>query len=715
MHDVNHRILQFEDGTPFIGLGVNMADRHRSWAGVGWGDHYAKRDHDQMVESMAMLHDVGGNFLRMYLLERNFSPEFVNLGVYDSYKAPPICNNLSDGGYVGNCQYQSWAFDELLDEARRNNLYIQLCVDPYPPGIAYEKLGWGANPYLLNFMKPRDANNRYDMKKFFFTNGDTTATASGPFYFWKRKYKYLMSRWGYSVNIAALEPFNEIDQMLTYRQQHVTDLAQCSESMGSWDQDDDLPHVVDKWFTKIADHVRRPVDLGNPLTSPLGETKKLFLASYAGSYDAVDPGTQEPNIDHYRPFDNTRVDLMSVHRYLNVANNDEMGEPDRFLNGAQWHVSEFRRTFPLDPGKARKPFTHGEMNYSSERTVGSWRAELESIFHNYDVSFHNEIWSSAFIGKFTTGTTWHWARVFWWKDAMIVPPNDPNNAEQIGQFSNVLGVTNNLDLGLGFPIPIKNRRLHHHFKSLADLLSHPSWLGLGFFSGDYTADKVIDDHNTNVIEAYYLRSADSTTAIGWVHNRNAWVMNNFYLRNTETTQNFLGCTAPSDTAVILTGFLRNTPYHITWFPTWMNSTVHPENTVRTSSGSGTLLLDLSSALIGDTIEYYLDTLRSDYAFIITLEPFAKRMEVATENDPVPIMGWDFELFPNPARTEVFLRMTGDSPKDIALHDLSGRRIHALISVTRPMQRIPIGHLAQGVYYIRVSDGVSARTKKLIIH
>lgn len=38
----------------------------------------------------------------------------------------------------------------------------------------------------------------------------------GAFYYWKRKYKYIMSRWGYSVNIAAIEPFNEIDHMLSY-------------------------------------------------------------------------------------------------------------------------------------------------------------------------------------------------------------------------------------------------------------------------------------------------------------------------------------------------------------------------------------------------------------------------------------------------------------------------------------------------------------------
>lgn len=166
INNINKTTLQYGDGTPFIGLGVNMADWRRNTS--GYGDVFRKRDFRMMVESMEMLHDVGGNYLRMYLMEKIFSPEYVNIGVYDSYRAPASCFNGTGGGFIGNCQFQSWSFDKIINEARRNNLYLQLCIDPYPPGVAYEKLGWGANAFLLKYVRPRDSNNRYDMKKFFF-------------------------------------------------------------------------------------------------------------------------------------------------------------------------------------------------------------------------------------------------------------------------------------------------------------------------------------------------------------------------------------------------------------------------------------------------------------------------------------------------------------------------------------------------------------------
>ncbi len=78
-------------------------------------------------------------------------------------------------------------------------------------------------------------------------------------------------------------------------------------------------------------------------------------------------------------------------------------------------------------------------------------------------------------------------------------------------------------------------------------------------------------------------------------------------------------------------------------------------------------------------------------------------------------GWDFIMYPNPARDELFLRLPDDTPKEIILHDLAGRQIHARSSVSDPLQRLPIGQLANGVYYVRVSDGVNSKVKKLIIH
>ncbi|MBZ0206779.1 MAG: T9SS type A sorting domain-containing protein [Flavobacteriales bacterium] len=710
VNEANRRTLQFEDGTAFFGLGTNMADTRISTPGVRT---FCQRDFYYMQEAMEDLHEVGGNFMRMYLMRNIFAPEWVNLGIYDAFKSPDPCSMPSATPTVwGNCQYQCWAFDQFLDKARASNIYVQLCIDPYPPITVYENFIWGNHAYMINFVEPypqAPPMNKYDLKRFFFKDGDPAQTASGVFYYWKRKYKYIMSRWGYSVNIAAIEPFNEIDQMLSY--QTVTMDAICDENDGTWNTDPALPATINQWITDIAEYVRGPVDLDNPVTSPLGEDKKLFLMSYTDAASATDT-------EHYLHLTNPQVDLMSVHKYAWPDPQYDIGQPDSWMKYAFDHVQDFWNAYPSDnaPLHQRKPFTQGETNYWNEMQVGGWKNHIEKIFHNYDVSFHNELWSSAFSGKFAAGTTWLWERVFWWPDALPQPPSDPdNNEEQIGPFSNVLGATNNLDLGLGIPIPIQNRTLHHHFKPLADLLYHPSWLDIGFFNSDYTANKVFDESNANKIEGYYLKSADSTVAIGWVHNRNAWVMNSYYLANTDTTQNFFGCTVPSDTSITLTGFLPSTEYHISWFPTRMDSTVLPMDTVRISSGTGTLLLDLSTAPFGDIIQYYLDTLRADYAFIITPEPFEKSMQARVTDQITPETGWDFFLYPNPARDALYLRFQDDAPKDITVLDVTGRQVAYQSNITAANHFLSIGRLAKGAYWVRVADSNRWKVKKLIVH
>ncbi|MCW5899476.1 MAG: T9SS type A sorting domain-containing protein [Flavobacteriales bacterium] len=129
-----------------------------------------------------------------------------------------------------------------------------------------------------------------------------------------------------------------------------------------------------------------------------------------------------------------------------------------------------------------------------------------------------------------------------------------------------------------------------------------------------------------------------------------------------------------------------------------------------------ITLDLSTAPLGGTLNNYMDTLHADYAFIITPAPFVKNMLFAAE-DEVPAMdtGWDFVLYPNPARDELYVKMPDDTPHDITLLDLSGRRIQAWSSVTGPMLRLPLGQLAKGAYYVRVAEEAHSRTKKLIIH
>ena len=127
-------------------------------------------------------------------------------------------------------------------------------------------------------------------------------------------------------------------------------------------------------------------------------------------------------------------------------------------------------------------------------------------------------------------------------------------------------------------------------------------------------------------------------------------------------------------------------------------------------------MDLATAPFGDTIQFYLDTLHSDYAFVITPDLFVRSMQAAVDDDTKPDEeGWDFMLYPNPARDELFLRFQDDVPKEIVIHDLSGRRVQKRNGVSTAIVHLPVGQLAKGVYSVWASDGTNARTKRLIIH
>ncbi|MEZ4738257.1 MAG: T9SS type A sorting domain-containing protein [Flavobacteriales bacterium] len=706
----NKRTLIFEDGTSFFGLGVNMADKRQNdnWYGPGWWTFY-QRDMETMKKSMDELSSVGGNFMRMFLLRHIFAPEWQNLGVYDQYFAPDPCGTITD--HVGNCQYQCWAFDQMLDHARTNDIYVQMCVDPYPPIIAYQNL-WASHAYAIHYLEPnRQAapDNPFDMKTFFYADGDPANTSSGVFYFWKRKYKYMMARWGYSVNLAAIEPFNEMDQMFGYRNVDLSipgiDASVCPENKVDWRQDDSLPVVIDSWLSDIIAFVKGDVDIDGPVAnSPLGEDRKLFLTGVGLNAEA--------GPDYYKPCRNTLVDLVDVHEGLYWG--------DYQLRYSFDKAALYRDTYTNSITGEKRPFHQGESNYYAlfdqdpDPNVDDFY-ETSKVFNNYDVSFHNEIWASTFFGNWATASTWHWERVFWWPNSLpqAYPngiPLDPNNS--FGNFYHTggLGDINGLDVGLSAEMNIENKTLYHHFQPLHNLLTNVNWAGLDFFQGSYTPNYVYDD--VGKLESYYLLSDDGLMAVGWVHNLNAYWENSFYY--SADHHNFLGCTSPTTQQLLIPGFQPGTDFNVSFFPTRLNTNVYPTGYVD-QSGTGSVLLDLSTAPLNGIDVDHLDTLHSDYAFIIALNPVPKNRNSITEPE-TDLHDWNFSVFPNPASTTLNLILpSDDEPKDIAMYDLSGKRIFSVNSNGASLLTIPTEGIAKGAYCIRVSDPSATRMKTLVIH
>jgi hypothetical protein len=349
---------------------------------------------------------------------------------------------------------------------------------------------------------------------------------------------------------------------------------------------------------------------------------------------------------------------------------------------------------------------------------------MEKIFHNYDVSFHNELWASAFSGKWAAGTTWHWERVFWWPDALPVPPPDDLNLLQPnGVFSNLLGQPNHLDIGTALnpiEVVVPNKRIHYHFKPLADLLNHPEVRNMGVLSGGFTPQMRFDGvaNNPNPIECYYLKSASGIAAIGWIHNRHAVVAKSYCVKKGPGNHNMLGCVTPSVDQISLPGFQAGQDYYVYWFPTRLNTTPDdiPEDYAIVES-NGTIVLDFSTHAFNGVLNNYLDTLRSDYAFVISPQPIVKSLihhDKQVESAPLKVV-WDFAVFPNPARDGAWLRFDDEVPKDIEVFDALGRRVVQEGRVTEMMFRLNLALAAKGLYWVRVSDGMRTGAKPLLIH
>jgi hypothetical protein len=191
------------------------------------------------------------------------------------------------------------------------------------------------------------------------------------------------------------------------------------------------------------------------------------------------------------------------------------------------------------------------------------------------------------------------------------------------------------------------------------------------------------------------------------------VAKSFYVRSGTLEHNFLGCTTPSSSSITLSGFFSLHEHYITWFPTRTGLLALPPDTVLVTNENGELLIDLTG-YFNAISDNYLDTLHSDYAFVITPHPFVKSLDY-TLDESFSETTWDFALFPNPSASFLSLTFDDDVSKDVFILDASGRNVIGYSNVRSEQVQISTEHLARGAYWVRVIAGTKTKTKKLIIH
>jgi len=168
----NNRYFEFDNGTPFIGLGLN----------VGWWQ-FENRRISTYNYYLSRMQEYKANLARVWMVNSGKNQDWI-MSIQDQSLGRDY--NLEE----------AWAFDNILDLAHQKGVYFLLTLDD-------------VNQYTYNW-----SNNVYNSE----TGGPCSYrseifTSAEARRYQERIFRYIVARWGYSPNILSWELFNEIDEL----------------------------------------------------------------------------------------------------------------------------------------------------------------------------------------------------------------------------------------------------------------------------------------------------------------------------------------------------------------------------------------------------------------------------------------------------------------------------------------------------------------------
>ncbi len=160
--------MKFDNKENFFAIGENLC----------WWRNSCVPDYTSWMQKLA---ENGANTIRVWMAPWSFGIEW----------AGPV-------GNYGHRQEQAYKLDQVLELAEKNGIYIELCLVAHGEFSTTTNSNWADNPY-------NSANDGLlDKPGEFFT--DPVALKA-----FKNRLRYIIARWGYSVNIMAWEIWNEVD------------------------------------------------------------------------------------------------------------------------------------------------------------------------------------------------------------------------------------------------------------------------------------------------------------------------------------------------------------------------------------------------------------------------------------------------------------------------------------------------------------------------
>lgn len=207
--------FQFEDGTPYVPLGQNLA-----WG--NWGTENGTYSYDAWLPKMA---DAGANFARYWMWSDYQGIEWKDTGLGDYTKRMDA----------------AWRLDYDLEATRRLDIQVMLTLLNHGAVSTQVNPQWKDSPYFSGNGGPCATPRE------FFTN----ATARG---FFKRRLRYIVARWGYAANLIW-ELANEIDNTDDYIKDAGVraDVAAWHREMAAYLRSLDPRHLITTSFSRFQD------------------------------------------------------------------------------------------------------------------------------------------------------------------------------------------------------------------------------------------------------------------------------------------------------------------------------------------------------------------------------------------------------------------------------------------------------------------------------
>jgi len=323
----NPNYFEFDNGEAFFGVGPN----------IGWADGASDKitHYQQFISALA---NYGGNFYRQWM---------ENNGASNDYDYGPI--RIQYGTLGGNYNLaDAWSFDQNLELAEQNDVYIMLTLGSY-----------------------HRISDEWDLSIYNAANGGPCTTKMCVFNdpwsreSYQRLLRYLIARYGYSTSIFSWAFWNEIN-----------------EAEWNGPSDWDWGQVID-WhndmavYTKSIDPYDHIISTSTGSFNPFSDLYGLDSMEYAQIHGYYVPGWP------HHPSSRLGRDMANFIRYYaekliaSVGNNPKPHIHGEFgLRNSGWGISEY-----LD-GTAPDDFT--------------------------GIHLHNGIWGGLMSGLATTPQSFEW-------------------------------------------------------------------------------------------------------------------------------------------------------------------------------------------------------------------------------------------------------------------------------------------------------------------